>query len=91
MKPQVGKDEAIAEITRRLVEFYHPLRIYLSVLRRGVTPAPTATWIFWWSYRMTSARSASTQVPFTHSFPAPDTQKTSFHGERPTSKRELRT
>ena len=29
MKPQVGKDEAIAEITRRLIEFYHPLRIYL--------------------------------------------------------------
>jgi predicted nucleotidyltransferase len=29
MKAQLGKQEAIAEITRRLVEFYHPVRIYL--------------------------------------------------------------
>jgi predicted nucleotidyltransferase len=29
MKTQIGKDQVIAEITRRLVEFYHPVRIYL--------------------------------------------------------------
>ena len=29
MHTQPTKQEAIAEITRRLVEFYHPLRIYL--------------------------------------------------------------
>lgn len=29
MTAQIGKDEAIAEITRRLIEFYHPVRIYL--------------------------------------------------------------
>jgi predicted nucleotidyltransferase len=29
MRPQLGKQEAIEEITRRLVEFYRPVRIYL--------------------------------------------------------------
>lgn len=29
MRAQIGKQEAIEEITRRLVEFYRPVRIYL--------------------------------------------------------------
>lgn len=53
------KQETIEEITRRLVEFYHPVRIYLLVPKPGVTPARTAISIFVWSC-LTMRRRAST-------------------------------
>ena len=40
------KQETIEEITRRLVEFYQPVRIYLFGSEARVTPARTATSIF---------------------------------------------
>jgi len=41
------KPEIIAEATRRLVEFYNPLRIYLFAQKPEAKPARIATSISW--------------------------------------------
>ena len=45
--PSLPDQEVIAEITRRLVEFYQPARIYLFGSTAHGNPGRTAIWISW--------------------------------------------
>jgi predicted nucleotidyltransferase len=47
MQTQLTKQEVIEEMTRRLVEYYHPVRIYLFGSEARAKRARTAIWTSW--------------------------------------------
>jgi predicted nucleotidyltransferase len=80
------RDEAIAEITHRLIDFYQPVRIYLfGSVARG-EDGPDSDLDFLVVVLDDGPRTNCAPVPREGSYAEPDSPRTSSRGAKPTSR-----